>query len=143
MPLLLPLYIWTSIQFNSIQLSISITNLQDTLHMVRSASRSAPSTGNPTSSSNPASTSPSTAAAGTAAARGAPSNYATGQNFGSDPLAQLNRADYAGPHMANLNPFQGLGINTNDPNVSFKLDNRIAKVKQDSGEWDSGRELHR
>lgn len=107
--------------------------------MVRSASRSAPSTGNPTSSSNPASTTPSTAAAaGTAAARGAPSNYATGQNFGSDPLAQLNRADYAGPHMANLNPFQGLGINQNDPNVSLKWSGRLEKMKIDSEECESG-----
>lgn len=82
--------------------------------MVRSAARSAPSTGNPTSSSNPS----QTAAAGSAAARGAPSNFATGQNFGSDPLAALNRANLAGPHMANLNPFASMGINQNDPNVS-------------------------
>lgn len=94
-----------------------------TVHMVRSASRSAPSTGNPASTTT-ATTGTSTTAnapsgATGSAAQGVPSSFGAGQAFGSDPLAALNRADLAGPHMANLgrDMFQGFGMNPNDPNM--------------------------
>lgn len=84
--------------------------------MVRSAARSAPVSGNPSTSATPASSTPATAPS---AAQGVPSSFGTGQAFGSDPLAALNRADFAGPHMAALNRdlFQGFGMNPNDPNM--------------------------
>lgn len=84
--------------------------------MVRSAARSAPVSGNPSTSASPATSSPANAPS---AAQGVPSTFGTGQAFGSDPLAALNRADLAGPHMAALNRdlFQGMGMNPNDPNM--------------------------
>lgn len=92
-----------------------------TVHMVRSASRSAPSTGNPASSTATGASTAATAPSGAtgSAAQGVPSSFGAGQAFGSDPLAALNRADLAGPHMANLgrDMFQGFGMNPNDPNM--------------------------
>ncbi|PWN31232.1 ubiquitin-domain-containing protein [Meira miltonrushii] len=94
-----------------------------TVHMVRSASRSAPSTGNPASSTAATGTTSTNANAPSgatgSAAQGVPSSFGAGQAFGSDPLAALNRADLAGPHMANLgrDMFQGFGMNPNDPNM--------------------------
>lgn len=87
-----------------------------TVHMVRSAARSAPSTGNP-ASAQPTTSQPASGAS--AAAQGVPTSFGAGQAFGSDPLAALNRADLAGPHMANLGRdlFQGTGMNPNDPNM--------------------------
>lgn len=86
--------------------------------MVRSAARSAPSTGNPAAPAATAAAT-STPAASAGAAQGVPASFGTGQAFGSDPLAALNRADLAGPHMANLgrDMFQGFGMNPNDPNM--------------------------
>ncbi|CAO1620713.1 unnamed protein product [Parajaminaea phylloscopi] len=93
-----------------------------TVHLVKSASRSAPVTGNPSTS---ASTTGSTAA-GSSAAQGVPSNFGAGQQFTNNPLSALNRADLAGPHMARIghNMFQGTGMNPADPNMMMNaLDN--------------------
>jgi ubiquilin len=85
--------------------------------MVRSAARSTPVSGNASSSAAP--TSAGTPASAGSAAQGVPSTFGAGQAYGSDPLAALNRADFAGPHMAALNRdlFQGFGMNPNDPNM--------------------------
>lgn len=89
-----------------------------TVHLVKSASRSAPVTGNP--STGGASTSAgNNSAAAASSSQGIPSNFGAGQQFTNNPLAALNRADLAGPHMANIGRqlFQGTGMNPNDPNM--------------------------
>ncbi len=117
-------------------------NVKDghTLHMVRSATRSAPTTGNPQPAAPPASASSagsgnaagagsgsggagSSSAAASAEARGVPSTFGAGQTFTNNPLSALNRADLAGPHMANLESslFQGMGGNPSDPNFMMTL----------------------
>lgn len=97
----------------SLPLFVHVLSHQDTVHMVRSAARSAPSTG------NPAPTSQSPPASNSSAAQGIPASFGAGQAYGSDPLAALNRADFAGPHMAQLGDqmFRGTGLNPNDPNM--------------------------
>lgn len=96
---------------------VVLSPLTDTVHMVRSAARSAPSTGNPGAggAANTSSAPPNNPSA----AQGVPSSFGAGQAFGTDPLAALNRADLAGPHMAHLgrNMFEGFGMNPNDPNM--------------------------
>ncbi|CAO1612876.1 unnamed protein product [Sympodiomycopsis kandeliae] len=107
-----------------------------TIHLVKSAS--VPSTSG--SASNPSSATPSSssAAAGggtssnpsatsaaspsnnsTSAQHGVPANFGAGQQFTNNPLAALNRADLAGPHMASIGRqmFQGTGMNPADPNM--------------------------
>lgn len=87
--------------------------------MVRSAARSAPSTGNPSTSAAGTTAGTTPQAAPTSAAQGVPSSFGTGQAYGTDPLAALNRADFAGPQMTALSRdlFQGFGMNPNDPNM--------------------------
>ena len=102
-------------------------NAQDnhTIHMVRAAIKT--SSG---ASSTPASsgTTMSQATASRAAeAQGVPSSFSAGQQFTNNPLSALNRADYAGPHMANLlNEAGGMfgnfgGMNPRDPNVMLGM----------------------
>lgn len=76
--------------------------------MVRSASRSAPSTGNPSSSS---AASPPASARAASAAQGVPASFGAGQAIANNPLAPLARADYAGPQLSNAQNamFQGTG----------------------------------
>ncbi|EPQ29638.1 uncharacterized protein PFL1_02857 [Pseudozyma flocculosa PF-1] len=104
----------------------------NTIHMVRSASRSAPVTGNPQNNAPPstanANTSSSTgaASANSAQAQGVPANFAAGQNFTNNPLSALNRADLAGPHMARLlnesgGAFGQMGLNPRDPNMMLGM----------------------
>lgn len=101
-----------------------------TIHLVKSAARpgAAPAAGTSAARSSPtatqpassSTTSPSTAApAASSAAHGVPSNFGAGQQFTNNPLAALNRADLAGPHMASIgrNLFQGTGMNPADPNM--------------------------
>ena len=110
-------YIPDVLYSTKMELTLGIFLPTDTIHMVRSNARSAPVLGNPSSSAPSASTnSPSSAPS---AAQQVPSTFGAGQAFGSDPLAALNRADFAGPHMASLNRelFQGMGMNPNDPNM--------------------------
>ena len=90
----------------------------DTIHMVRSAARPAA----------PSSTTSSTADATRAAeSRGVPASFSAGQQFTNNPLSALNRADYAGPHMASLlNDAGGMfgnfgGMNPRDPNVMLGM----------------------
>ena len=86
--------------------------------MVRSAMRN-----NPSASEGPA----RTAAPGASESQGVPSNFSAGQNFTNNPLSALNRADYAGPHMASLlNDAGGMfgnfgGMNPRDPNVMLGM----------------------
>ncbi|PWN47069.1 hypothetical protein IE53DRAFT_390805 [Violaceomyces palustris] len=107
------------------QLSIYKVQSGHTIHMVRSAARSAPTTGNPaTAGTAPTTTSASSTNA--SAAQGVPSNFAAGQNFNSDPLSALNRADLAGPHMARLlnnsgGMFGEMGLNPRDPNMMMGM----------------------
>ncbi|UZJ54714.1 hypothetical protein CBS101457_004034 [Exobasidium rhododendri] len=88
-----------------------------TIHMVRSAARSTPVSGNTSNTATAAAS--GTPASGGSAAQGVPSSFGAGQAYGSDPMAALNRADFAGPHMAalNRNMFEGMGMNPNDPNM--------------------------
>lgn len=102
----------------------------NTIHMVKSAARSAPTTGNP-SAAGTAPSNNSTAAGGGASAassqaQGVPTNFSAGQTFTNNPLSALNRADYAGPHMARLlnesgGAFGGMGMNPRDPNMMLGL----------------------
>ncbi|KAN0059710.1 hypothetical protein ACQY0O_008282 [Thecaphora frezii] len=97
-----------------------------TIHMVRSAARSAPSTGNPQNNAPASAATPSSSAGANAQAQGVPSNFSAGQNFTNNPLSALNRADYAGPHMARLlnesgGAFGGMGINPRDPNMMLGM----------------------
>ncbi|WFD34250.1 hypothetical protein MCUN1_001087 [Malassezia cuniculi] len=88
------------------------------VHMVRS-SRPA--------SERPAATPAATQSSGTSESQGVPSNFAAGQHFSNNPLSALNRADYAGPHMASLlNEAGGMfgefgGMNPRDPNVMLGM----------------------
>lgn len=88
--------------------------------MVRAATRSQ----NGTSSSTPA---PKASATRSAESQGVPSNFSAGQQFTNNPLSALNRADYAGPHMASLlNDAGGMfgdfgGMNPRDPNVMLGM----------------------
>ena len=95
-----------------------------TIHMVRSASRPAPAaagtgtgTGTGASSSN----------SNSSASQNVPPNFSAGQTFTNNPLSALNRADYAGPHMARLlnesggGMLGGMGINPRDPNMMLNM----------------------
>ncbi|PKI82641.1 hypothetical protein MVES_003470 [Malassezia vespertilionis] len=63
----------------------------------------------------------------TAESQGVPANLSSGQQFTNNPLSALNRADYAGPHMASLlNEAGGMfgnfgGMNPRDPNVMLGM----------------------
>ncbi|GAC99020.1 hypothetical protein PHSY_006617 [Pseudozyma hubeiensis SY62] len=108
--------------------ALSVYKVKDgnTIHMVKSAARSAPTTGNPSvPGTAPAASSGSNNAA-SSQAQGVPSNFSAGQNFTNNPLSALNRADYAGPHMARLlnesgGAFGGMGLNPRDPNMMMGL----------------------
>lgn len=82
-----------------------------------------PQTGSSQPSANPSAPASTGAGGGgsgaSSAAQGVPSNFGAGQQFTNNPLAALNRADLAGPHMANIgrNLFQGTGMNPTDPNM--------------------------
>ena len=93
-----------------------------TVHLVKSASRSAPTTGNAAPTGGTARSSASSGAgdaASASTAAGVPSNFGAGQQFTNNPLAALNRADLAGPHMAGIGRslFEGTGMNPTDPNM--------------------------
>ncbi|KDN42299.1 ubiquitin-domain-containing protein [Tilletiaria anomala UBC 951] len=105
-----------------------------TIHMVRSAAsaHTAPSGGSAQPAASAAGSARvsaagtgagvgTTSAATSAEARGVPANFGAGQQFTNNPLSALNRADLAGPHMANFNPFAGTGVNLNDPNMMMNL----------------------
>ncbi|KAJ1032434.1 hypothetical protein NDA16_000458 [Ustilago loliicola] len=108
--------------------ALSVYKIKDgnTVHMVKSAARSAPTTGNPSvPGTAPSSTGGSNNAA-SSQSQGVPSNFSAGQNFTNNPLSALNRADYAGPHMARLlnesgGAFGGMGLNPRDPNMMMGL----------------------
>ena len=102
-------------------------NVQDshTIHMVRAAIKTSSGASNTPASSG---TTMSQATASRAAeAQGVPSSFSAGQQFTNNPLSALNRADYAGPHMANLlNEAGGMfgnfgGMNPRDPNVMLGM----------------------
>lgn len=92
----------------------------DTIHMVRSAAR-------PSGPSSTSSTSTAASASRAAESQGIPANFSAGQQFLNNPLSALNRADYAGPHMASLmNDAGGMfgnfgGMNPRDPNVMLGM----------------------
>lgn len=108
--------------------ALTVYKIKDgnTVHMVKSAARSAPTTGNPSvPGTAPSSTGGSNNAA-SSQSQGVPSNFSAGQNFTNNPLSALNRADYAGPHMARLlnesgGAFGGMGLNPRDPNMMMGL----------------------
>lgn len=109
---------------------LSVYKIKDgnTVHMVKSAARSAPTTGNPSVPGTAPSATGSSASNNAAASQshGVPSNFSAGQNFTNNPLSALNRADYAGPHMARLlnesgGAFGGMGLNPRDPNMMMGL----------------------
>ncbi|WFD08539.1 hypothetical protein MVES1_003915 [Malassezia vespertilionis] len=87
-----------------------------TIHMVRGAARTTPDAGTTAQS-----------ATRTAESQGVPANLSSGQQFTNNPLSALNRADYAGPHMASLlNEAGGMfgnfgGMNPRDPNVMLGM----------------------
>lgn len=89
------------------------------VHMVRSA--------RPTVTEQPSASAASTQGARASESQGVPSNLAAGQHFTNNPLSALNRADYAGPHMASLlNEAGGMfgnfgGMNPRDPNVMLGM----------------------
>lgn len=100
----------------------------NTVHMVKSAARSAPTTGNPSVPGTAPSAAGASASSNAASSQsqGVPSNFSAGQNFTNNPLSALNRADYAGPHMARLlnesgGAFGGMGLNPRDPNMMMGL----------------------
>lgn len=94
----------------------------DTIHMVRSATR--PHAG---ASTGAASSSANVSATRAAESQGVPASFSAGQQFANNPLSALNRADYAGPHMASiLNEAGGMfgnfgGMNPRDPNVMLGM----------------------
>lgn len=100
-----------------------------TIHLVKSATARSTQPATAPAASTPAASSSPTATANTAAARssasensashGVPANFGAGQQFTNNPLAALNRADLAGPHMASIGRqlFQGTGMNPADPNM--------------------------
>lgn len=109
---------------------LSVYKVKDgnTVHMVKSAARSAPVTGNPSVPGTAPSSGGSSASnnAASSQSQGVPSNFSAGQNFTNNPLSALNRADYAGPHMARLlnesgGAFGGMGLNPRDPNMMMGL----------------------
>jgi len=91
--------------------------------MVRAATR--PNAGAPAGSAPSSSTNVSASRA--AESQGVPANFSAGQQFANNPLSALNRADYAGPHMASLlNEAGGMfgnfgGMNPRDPNVMLGM----------------------
>ncbi|CEH15302.1 Ubiquitin-like protein [Ceraceosorus bombacis] len=94
-----------------------------TIHMVRSASRSAPTTGNPSTGSAPSasSTNASGSSAANSAAQGVPANFGAGQQFANNPLSALNRADYAGPQLTAAQNQMFDGMNVQDPNFMMNM----------------------
>ncbi|SAM75481.1 related to DSK2-ubiquitin-like protein [Ustilago bromivora] len=107
---------------------LSVYKIKDgnTVHMVKSAARSAPTTGNPSVPGTAPSGTGSSNNAASSQSQGVPSNFSAGQNFTNNPLSALNRADYAGPHMARLlnesgGAFGGMGLNPRDPNMMMGL----------------------
>ncbi|KAJ1034066.1 hypothetical protein NDA18_000938 [Ustilago nuda] len=108
--------------------TLSVYKIKDgnTVHMVKSAARSAPTTGNPSVPGTAPSSTGSSNNAASSLSHGVPSNFSAGQNFTNNPLSALNRADYAGPHMARLlnesgGAFGGMGLNPRDPNMMMGL----------------------
>lgn len=108
--------------------TLSVYKIKDgnTVHMVKSAARSAPTTGNPSVPGTAPSSTGSSNNAASSQSQGVPSNFSAGQNFTNNPLSALNRADYAGPHMARLlnesgGAFGGMGLNPRDPNMMMGL----------------------
>lgn len=108
--------------------ALSVYKIKDgnTVHMVKSAARSAPTTGNPSVSGTAPSSAGASSNAASSQSQGVPSNFSAGQNFTNNPLSALNRADYAGPHMARLlnesgGAFGGMGLNPRDPNMMMGL----------------------
>lgn len=108
--------------------ALSVYKVKDgnTVHMVKSAARSAPTTGNPSVPGTAPSASNTSSNAAASQSQGVPSNFSAGQNFTNNPLSALNRADYAGPHMARLlnesgGAFGGMGLNPRDPNMMMGL----------------------
>lgn len=101
-------------------------NVQDnhTIHMVRSAKPAGAGAGAGAGSS---ASSAQTSASQAAQSRGVPASFSAGQQFANNPLSALNRADYAGPHMASiLNEAGGMfsnfgGMNPRDPNVMLGM----------------------
>lgn len=96
--------------------------------MVRSAARPAESNSGSGGATSAAPNPPSTESASRAAeSQGIPSSFSAGQQFTNNPLSALNRADYAGPHMASLmNDAGGMfgnfgGMNPRDPNVMLGM----------------------
>ena len=108
--------------------ALSVYKIKDgnTVHMVKSAARSAPTTGNPSVPGTAPSATGASSNAASSQSQGVPSNFSAGQNFTNNPLSALNRADYAGPHMARLlnesgGAFGGMGLNPRDPNMMMGL----------------------
>ena len=91
--------------------------------MVRAATR--PNAG--ASASSASSSSANASASRAAESQGVPASFSAGQQFANNPLSALNRADYAGPHMASiLNEAGGMfgnfgGMNPRDPNVMLGM----------------------
>lgn len=83
--------------------------------------------GGASAKSAPAASATPAASGAASAAQGVPTNLSAGQQFANNPLSALNRADYAGPHMASLmNDAGGLfgnfgGMNPRDPNVMLGM----------------------
>lgn len=102
-------------------------NVQDnhTIHLVRAAIKT--STGASSTPATSGATLSQATASRAAEAQGVPSSFSAGQQFTNNPLSVLNRADYAGPHMANLlNEAGGMfgnfgGMNPRDPNVMLGM----------------------
>lgn len=96
--------------------------------MVRSAARPAESNSGGGGAASATPNAPSNESASRAAeSQGIPSSFSAGQQFTNNPLSALNRADYAGPHMASLmNDAGGMfgnfgGMNPRDPNVMLGM----------------------
>lgn len=100
-------------------------NVKDnhTIHMVRAAIKSS----GPSNTMPASSTSSKESATRAAESQGVPAGFSAGQQFMNNPLSALNRADYAGPHMASLlNEAGGMfgnfgGMNPRDPNVMMGM----------------------
>lgn len=88
-----------------------------TIHLVKSATGARPAAA--ATSASAASTGAGGSSADSSASAGVPANFGAGQQFTNNPLAALNRADLAGPHMASIGRqmFQGTGMNPADPNM--------------------------